>query len=215
MKKTLKFIKKNFLWLIAFAGLTIFTFIVRRLFTNNISYIDSFVYDQIKWLICPPLTQVFKIITEFGNFYIMTFILIIILITGKDKSFKKYFTINYGLVALLNVFLKSIFERQRPVDINLIVENGFSFPSGHSMVSFAFYGFLAYYIYHSNLKKPTKYFLIILQGIIVCLIGLSRIYLGAHYFTDVIGGFSITAVYLVLYIKFVYQNQLAKEKEVK
>ena len=88
MKKTLKFIKKNFLWLIAFAGLTIFTFIVRRLFTNNISYIDSFVYDNIKWLICPPLTQVFKIITEFGNFYIMTFILIIILITGKDKSFK-------------------------------------------------------------------------------------------------------------------------------
>ena len=145
----------------------------------------------------------------------MTFILIIILITGKDKSFKKYFTINYGLVALLNVFLKSIFERQRPVDINLIVEKGFSFPSGHSMVSFAFYGFLAYYIYHSNLKKPTKYFLITLQGIIVCLIGLSRIYLGAHYFTDVIGGFSITAVYLVLYIKFVYQNQLAKEKEVK
>ena len=136
----------------------------------------------------------------------MTFILIIILIIGKDKSFKKYFTINYGLVALLNVFLKSIFERQRPVDINLIVEKGFSF---------AFYGFLAYYIYHSNLKKPTKYFLIILQGIIVCLIGLSRIYLGAHYFTDVIGGFSITAVYLVLYIKFVYQNQLAKEKEVK
>ena len=109
----------------------------------------------------------FKIVTEFGNYTVMIPIIIIFYLFNKDQSFNKYFTINLISVFLSNFIVKSIIRRDRPIDINLIIENGFSFPSGHSMVSFAFYGFLIYYLYHTDLKKPLKYSLMIFLSFII------------------------------------------------
>ena len=80
------------------------------------------------------------------------------------------------------------------------------------MVSFAFYGFLIYYLYHTDLKKPLKYSLMALLGFIILLIGLSRIYLGVHYASDVIGGFLLAFIYLVIYIKFIYKREKKANK---
>ena len=161
-------------------------------------------------MINPNTTKFFKIVTELGNYTVMIPIIIIFYLFNKDKSFNKYFTINLISVFLSNFIVKSIIRRDRPIDINLIIENGFSFPSGHSMVSFAFYGFLIYYLYHTDLKKPLKYSLMTLLGFIILLIGLSRIYLGVHYASDVLGGFLLAFIYLVIYIKFIYKREKAK-----
>ena len=68
------------------------------------------------------------------------------------------------------------------------------------MVSMAFYGYLMYLIYKYIKNKYLKYSLIILLGILICLIGISRIYLGVHYTSDVLAGFLISIPYLIVYI---------------
>ena len=206
MKRVQEFLEKYLLWIIAFIGLITFSIIVVRLKNNTIISFDNYIYNHIKGLISPNMTNIFKIITEFGNIYIMIPIIILILIFSKDKSFKKYFIYNLIFIFILNNVLKIIFTRDRPIDINLIIETGYSFPSGHSMVSFAFYGFLAYFIYHANLNNYLKLLFIILLGLLVFMIGISRIYLGVHYASDVLGGFAISALYLVIFIKYIYNK---------
>lgn len=75
------------------------------------------------------------------------------------------------------------------------------------MVAMGFYGFLIYLTYMNIKNKKIKYPLIIFLSILILLIGISRIYLGVHYATDIIGGFIIGIIYLTLYIKYLYKNK--------
>ena len=105
---------------------------------------------------------------------------------------------------MINQVLKHIFLRARPVGIKLITESGFSFPSGHSMVGVAFYGYLIYLIIYSNLDKWKKTLFSSLLVLLILLIGISRIYLGVHFASDVIGGFALSLAYLIVFINFIY-----------
>ena len=107
---------------------------------------------------------------------------------------------------------KHIIRRARPEGIALIEETGFSFPSGHSMVGFAFYGFIIYLIYKSNLKKQIKILLITLLSLLIFNIGLSRIYLGVHYVTDVLTGYMLGLICLIGFIELIYKKYILKEK---
>ena len=71
------------------------------------------------------------------------------------------------------------------------------------MVSMAFYGYLIYLIYRYIKNKYIKWSLIVLLSILICLIGISRIYLGVHYTSDVLGGFLLSISYLVVYISLI------------
>lgn len=71
------------------------------------------------------------------------------------------------------------------------------------MVSMAFYGYLIYLIYRYIENKYIKWLLIVLLSILICLIGISRIYLGVHYTSDVLGGFLLSISYLVVYISLI------------
>jgi membrane-associated phospholipid phosphatase len=85
-------------------------------------------------------------------------------------------------------------------EYRIIEETGYSFPSGHSMISMAFYGYIIYLIYKYVKNKYIKWISIVLLSILICSIGISRIYLGVHYTSDVLGGFLISVSYLVIYI---------------
>lgn len=85
----------------------------------------------------------------------------------------------------------------------IVNERGFSFPSGHSFVSITFYGFLIYLVYNSNYKSETKFILISLLLVLILMIGISRIYLGVHYPSDVIGGFVGGLAYLLIFIEII------------
>lgn len=98
---------------------------------------------------------------------------------------------------LLNAALKVLFHRQRPSLIHLVQVSGLSYPSGHAMISYSFYGLLIY-LFWLNLKRPVLlYFLTSLLGMLILLIGISRIYLGVHYPSDVIAGFAAGSTWLV------------------
>ena len=169
--------------------------------------IDKFAYDiLVKQMRNPTLTTFMKFITKFSNtefiitiavFFLMMFLYII-----KNKKLAIGLSINLVGVASLNQILKEIFQRERPIGYRLIEMTGYSFPSGHAMVSMAFYGLLIYIIKRLVKNKKLKNLLISLNVIIIILVGISRIYLGVHYFSDVIAGYSISIIYLLIVTKF-------------
>ena len=127
----------------------------------------------------------------------------------------KLLNILYVLIFLindvaLNNILKFIFKRERPIDLMLIEESGYSFPSGHTMVATAFYGFIIYLIHKSNYSKKIKIILTSILTILIILIGISRIYLGVHYATDVIAGYLIAISYLIIFTHFIDKYQKNK-----
>ena len=99
--------------------------------------------------------------------------------------------------SMLDTALKRVFHRPRPTwDMPLLTARGWSFPSGHAMGSLVAYGMLAYLLVR-RLDRPRRRLAIIAcAALLVLLIGLSRMYLGVHYFSDVIGGYAAGVVWL-------------------
>ncbi len=195
--------KKYIKWIIFIILLILFLIIGFLVLKGNDIYIDEYIYSKINIIINDRNTNIFKIITYLGSAYVVISLTILGFILIKNKKYSLFMSINLILITLLQFILKSLYSRERPIDISLIEESGYSFPSGHSLTSMAFYGLLMYYIYKSNIKKNKKLILEILFLIIIVLIGLSRIYLGVHYFTDVVGAFSFSICYLIIYIKII------------
>src|SRR5699024_2929438 len=98
-----------------------------------------------EYLICIDYFS-YSIVSLFISFFAdpIWCILFSVLVIIFWKKIRKAFLINLILVFMLNYILKLIFSRTRPIDINIITETGYSFPSGHAMISLAIYGFLAY-----------------------------------------------------------------------
>ncbi len=159
--------------------------------------IDNYIINLFKYK-NDLLTNFMKIITLFGSAYVIVPCCIILLFALKNKKNKILMMSNLVIITLLNQLLKCVFRRLRPIN-GIISESGYSFPSGHSMVSMAFYGFLIYLLYKSNFKY--KNIFIGLLIVLILLIGISRIYLGVHYPTDVFGGFLLSISYLLLFIE--------------
>lgn len=181
---------------------------------NIINVIDETVYGLITKFMSNGITNVMLFVSHLGSAITLIVLAIAFILLMKNKINSKCITINLILVFLLNRILKWAIARPRPEVIKIIQETGYSFPSGHSMVSTGFYGFLIYLIYKNIKNKKLKYPLIVLLSILIVLIGISRIYLGAHYTTDVIGGWIIGIVYLAFFIKYVYKKVLKKLKRV-
>ena len=97
--------------------------------------------------------------------------------------------------------IKNLVQRPRPPSIDaLVLERGFSFPSGHSFMAFALYGLVAYFIYRTSTKKIWKILSIICGGAVIGAIAFSRVYLGIHWPSDVFASFALGAAWLSLMI---------------
>lgn len=144
-------------------------------------------------------TTVMKTVTFFGEWSSLLLISIFSVLILKNKIFALSIPLNMSIIALFNFTVKNIVCRPRPDELRLIEESGYSFPSGHSAVSFAFYGYIIYLIFKYCKNKFLKTILISFLTMMILSIGMSRIYLGVHYVTDVIGGYCFSLAYLVWY----------------
>ena len=98
--------------------------------------------------------------------------------------------------------VKEIVQRPRPDEsIRLVTESGYSFPSGHSMVSMAFYGFLLWLVWRYEKDPVVKRICMWGYAALILLVGISRIYLGVHYASDVLAGFCVSVAWLGVYTK--------------
>ena len=105
------------------------------------------------------------------------------------------------LVVLLNQLLKFIIQRPRPDGFRLASVSGFSFPSGHSMVAMAFFGLLAWLVWHYERDRRMRNMFVAAFALVIVMVGLSRVYLGVHYASAVLAGFCVSAMWLALYTR--------------
>ena len=214
MKEKIKeFIVKNLKWIILFICLIGFFALAEDVFNKEIMNGDVIGYKVVsEFLISDFTTPIAKFITNFGGAIFLIVLAIILFIVMKNKIIGLSIFSNLVIITVLNQLLKRILQRPRPTEYRIIEETGYSFPSGHSMISMAFYGYLIYLIYKYVKNKYIKWISIVLLSILICAIGISRIYLGVHYVSDVLGGFLISISYLVIFIsatnKFIIEPKL-------
>mgnify|MGYP004678173521 FL=1 len=201
ISKIKKLLSNNYKWIICFICLILFLLLAEDVFNNDIMNGDIIGYNFIStYLINDTVTPIMKVITWFGSGVCLITSAIVLFILIKNRKIGFLIVSNLICITLFNQIFKFILHRPRPTEFRIIDETGYSFPSGHSMVSMAFYGFLIYLIYKSVKNKYLKYSLMSILFILIILIGISRIYLGVHYTSDVIAGFLISISYLVLYV---------------
>ena len=193
--------KKIGIGLLCFIGFILVTILV---LTNNIVSFDNSVYQLVYGHHNQYLDFFFTHFTHIGDtipVMVITTILLWIFQKWEDKI-----VILGSLVStvVVNQALKNLIARPRPpLERRLIKQGGYSFPSGHSMISLCVYGVLIYFVVTKIQNKLLKTFLIILLTMIILLIGISRIYVGVHYPSDVLGGYLLTIVIIITSISVI------------
>ncbi|MCP1159147.1 phosphatase PAP2 family protein [Bacillus infantis] len=178
----------------ALLGLFTFLFaeIAEELKENELEAFDHAIINFVQSFINDQLTALMFLVTYLGSVKFLVFMAAaggLILMVYKKWALSVFLLAGAGGGALFNWLLKWIFKRERPDILPLLTESGFSFPSGHSMGSFIFYGASAYILVHLFSRLSLKVLSVLANVLIIFLIGLSRIYLGVHYPSDVAGGF--------------------------
>lgn len=176
---------------------------------DKISFLDNWFYNLLMSFRCEFLDNYFTGVTRFGDVGMVMFILLLFLIIFKDR---RGIFLNISAIASvgINYVLKLIIRRDRPNGLRLVEQGGFSFPSGHTMISVCVYGYLLYIVKSSVKNKFLRYFLSTLLVILILSIGISRVYVGVHYFSDVLAGYLLAIVILILVI--VYTNKYFRGK---
>lgn len=169
---------------------------------NKLQNLDNSFYDKIK--ITNKKTTIFKFITLLADAKFIAFLCFISLFIIENKKIAFTIIINLLIMWFLIGILKNIFKRARPNKNRLVEEIGYSYPSGHTMTSTIFYGYVMFLILLTSIILSIKIVIIILLLIIILLIGYSRIYLGVHYLSDVIGAILFGSSYVLLYIFFTH-----------
>ncbi len=202
---------KKFSIFVVVLCLILFSIICYGVLSYDSLVIDTKIYSFItNNIMNDGLTPILKVITELGG--VAFTVLAGVLIFMFCKKNRWFITIDLVGVTLVNQVIKHIIRRPRPNVLRLVEESGYSFPSGHSMVSMAFYGIIIYLVYKNVSNKYLKWILIILLSLLILSIGFSRIYVGVHYFTDVAGGFLLGLAYLIIYIN-IYNKRIGKNEE--
>ncbi len=210
--------KKGIKWVIAFVCAVAFLVIMGAVSDHDILELDVAGFNFAQSIQSPILTSLFRCITEMGGAVIIGIATVVLFFSIPNKRLSFAILGNIVGVLIVNQAFKFLIQRPRPDEaLRLVEQGGYSFPSGHSMCSMAFYGFLVYLAFRYFQNTKIRWGATIGLGLLVILIGFSRIYLGVHYTSDVLAGFLLTVAYLIVYISLVnYINyktrQLASKK---
>ena len=180
--------------------LVLFVVIMILVVTNNITSFDNAIYNFLISFKNNGWDFYMKLITKFGNTIPVIIIIIVLMITLTSRKEVVLIGLNTIITVGLNQILKHIICRARPDHLRLITEHGYSFPSGHSMISVCLYGLLIYLINKKIRNKILKVLLTILLVILILSIGISRIYVGVHYPSDVFAGYLLSLAILLFSI---------------
>ena len=194
--------KKNILIsILLIVFLILFLILSILVLTGSIKIFDDSIYNFLISFRSNSMDNFMKTITKLGNTISVIIILaILVFILKKDDGY--LLVMNTICVVSANQILKHIIRRPRPNILRLVKERGFSYPSGHSMVSIALYGILIYIVNKNIKNKVLKIILTVLLSLMILFIGLSRIYVGVHYSSDVLSGYILATVITILVIDY-------------
>lgn len=198
----------------------IFGLIAFLVSAGDVARFDMAIISFVQGFESPILTSLMKGFTWLGTGYGVTIMVIIVslilFVFLKHRTELIFFIVVVVGSSLIDELLKSLFHRDRPSLHRIIEASGFSFPSGHSMTAVAFYSSLAFLLWRHIPSRLGRGVLIFFSVGFILMIGVSRIYLGVHYPSDVIGGYFASGCWVASSIWF-YQwyREKSYEKRVK
>ena len=164
--------------------------------------IDMMIFDKIKPAVNTVNNKIMLFITFLGKHQFLIpanlFLIIYFIVVKKQNWFSiRVITIAISSLVLM-LLLKQLFQRKRPLSPLLKAAKGLSFPSGHAIMAVTFYGLLIYILQHTIDIEWLNWLVTILIVLLILSIGFSRIYLRVHYASDVLGGFIIGLLWLMI-----------------
>jgi membrane-associated phospholipid phosphatase len=178
-----------------------FIYITDEIFWLKDKNFDLHVFTAIRPFISDFHTLVMRGITFFATSEFLlpaNILLATLLLIRKHRWYSlKVPVVSIGSFIIMSS-LKVLFSRPRPDHPVYELAKGFSFPSGHAMSAMTFYGLIVYLVWKNVHNNVYKWLLTILLVIFVLLIGFSRVYLRVHYASDVLAGFALGLIWLVI-----------------
>jgi membrane-associated phospholipid phosphatase len=181
--------------------ITVLVFLVRPYMKKH-KKSDMAVFDWLQGHTRPWRNNFMLFITFLGNhkFLIPANLALLFYFLFVSKS--SWFSVRIAAISLsslgLMLLLKTLFRRKRPLAPLLSAAKGLSFPSGHAIMSVTFYGQLIYILFKTIQDPGLKIFLAVFLSLLIMLIGFSRVYLRVHYVSDVLAGFIVGLLWLVI-----------------
>ena len=207
-KRLLEFISLSLLLGLAAAigSLVFFGWLADEVLEGETRHFDDVTRAAVHTLASPALTTTMRGISFLGSTLFLTAATILVIAWFALRKWgreAKLFAITMIGASVLNTTLKLAFKRPRPIPFfDLTPPETYSFPSGHSLASCCFFAGLAAILSARVKSRRARTIIWIAASIMFLLIGLSRIYLGVHYTTDVIAGFAAALIW-ILVIRFV------------
>lgn len=196
---SLRFLIEASLFLLA---VFVFGWLANEIVIEKENYLDNWAFSKLQSYINPSATRLMLVITFFGSVYFLStayLFLIVYYLFFKKKRKLSLDVASIGITSTIILFtLKTIFHRARPLDPVVHPVSGFSFPSGHSFSSFTFFGLLIYILWNQQMNSLLRWVITILLFLFACIIAISRVYLHVHYASDVLAGFCLCIVWLVI-----------------
>lgn len=189
-------------WIVFSLAIIVFLALLEDVLEQEVLHFDQHAYELfVVQLRNPVLTPIMEGFSNLASPVVVLAMLLIVAAFAPGNRPGRCAIINLVCVLALNQALKAIVQRPRPEGFRLVSEVGYSFPSGHSMISMAFFGLCAWMVWHYEKNRVTKWFYCICFALLVAFVGISRIYLGVHYASDVLAGFCVSLAWLVVYTK--------------
>ena len=187
--------------IIVIVGINLFIELTDTLKTETLATYDQNITNYIISYRSPALTNYFIFVTNIGDVYgyliVIVCTLLISILKFKRWKYVAQITIVLALSAVSNMILKRFIDRARPGIEHLVSVETLSYPSGHAMSAMAFYGFVIYLFYRFKMNLFLKWVVMLIFLLLILSIGISRIYLGVHYPSDIAGGFIAGFIWVV------------------
>lgn len=200
--------------MLVLVAVLVFTWLLFEIKTDDIMRMDAAAHSLVVMHIRAAwLTPIMQSISDLAHPVVLVVMLLVIEVFAPGRRPGLCAAVNLVLATLLNLLLKTLIQRPRPEGYRLVAESGFSFPSGHSMVAMAFYGLLIWMVWRYEKDALVRRLGVIGFGLVIVLVGLSRIYLGVHYASDVLAGFCASIAWLGVYTKLLAPVFLAPRED--
>lgn len=220
--KKAKWITSRFILALVLFVVVLFVFvtIADEIVLEHETGFDQKISQAILSLESLSVTRMMEMVTFFGsaNFLFPAYLALIIYYFFRKNTKLALDITMIGLSSTGILFLlKEIFKRQRPLDPLIRNVTGFSFPSGHSFSSFTFFGLIIYILWKTGIKKAWKILITTGLFLFAATIAFSRVYLRVHYPSDVIAGFCLSIIWLMLSLWILHKvdksNSYAKNEK--
>lgn len=176
---------------LSITSLLLFLYLTRAVLNEQTIIFDNSITNVVFSFRQFWLTKIMVLVTTLGNQAIIFGSVIILIFLTKRKHRRESFS--FSILLLMGLvttsLLKILLKVPRPQISALVIENSYSYPSGHALNALLFYGTISFFIYHFTKNKKISLIVSILATLLIFLIGLSRVYLGVHHPSDVLAGY--------------------------